>query len=305
MLDVLIISHALVDETISVSEEELVAHGLNKGEYHFGKSVLPGAPEERHAGGTGTNTALSLAALGVSVNFFSRIGNDTDGEFLQNELQKYGVHAYPTVGGKTGKCQVLVTPDGERTHVTNLHDGGKIHSPASVEKIVYTTGFEINTNKENLTKYLRAVRKMTCSVAIDLAEPRTAKEIRDSLYFIKPRIIFASEQEYVAAFGHGPKQPKYGALYLKSGELGSKVLTKDSIHEIAPNDINVTNLNGAGDAYAAGVLSSLANGEDYVQAGYKGREVAEMIIGQTPPYIQLENIVDTDRRYVSVAGVRK
>lgn len=65
---------------------------------------------ERVLGGKGANLAVACHKLGLEVAFYAKIGNDSEGQFLMEELEKYGMNVeeivindkYPT--GKAFIC---------------------------------------------------------------------------------------------------------------------------------------------------------------------------------------------------------
>lgn len=68
-------------------------------------------------GGTGANTSIHLARLGVDVQLFGRVGGDDLGSFVTQRLRDEGVQlpGAPCAGVTTGAIGILVDKSGQRT----------------------------------------------------------------------------------------------------------------------------------------------------------------------------------------------
>jgi sugar/nucleoside kinase (ribokinase family) len=73
-----------------------------------------GEPAGRFGGGMAANTAYALARLGIPVALIGRVGNDADGEFLQENLAGLDL-THVITEGKSGRAYILVDPEEERT----------------------------------------------------------------------------------------------------------------------------------------------------------------------------------------------
>ena len=88
------------------------------------------------SGGSVANTTVGIVGLGGTASFTARIGDDVVGTVFAEDIRQAGVHfvaARPAdasglandfpdaaTGPGSGRCLVLVTPDGERTMATYL-----------------------------------------------------------------------------------------------------------------------------------------------------------------------------------------
>jgi sugar/nucleoside kinase (ribokinase family) len=73
-----------------------------------------GRPAGRFGGGMAGNTAYALAHLGIPVALVGRVGKDTDGEFLLENLAGVDL-THVITKGESGRAYILVDPEGERT----------------------------------------------------------------------------------------------------------------------------------------------------------------------------------------------
>ena len=73
-----------------------------------------GRPAGRYGGGMAANTAYALACLGLPVALVGRVGNDADGEFLQETLTGVDL-SHVVAQGESGRAYILTDAEGERT----------------------------------------------------------------------------------------------------------------------------------------------------------------------------------------------
>ena len=127
--DVLGIGNAIVDVIARAEEDFLLAQGMRKG----GMALIDEAraqaiydamgPAVEMSGGSAANTIVGLSSLGARAAFIGKIKDDLLGRAYSHDIRAAGVSfaTKPAVAGpSTGRCYVLVTPDGERTMNTYL-----------------------------------------------------------------------------------------------------------------------------------------------------------------------------------------
>ena len=127
--DVLGIGNALVD-VLSTEDDAFVEHlGLAKGSMTLIDTAraeqLYGAMGEKTemSGGSAANTLAGVASFGGRGAYIGRVADDGLGTAFAHDLRALGVHSEvaPANGGDpTGRCLIVVTPDGERTMNTYL-----------------------------------------------------------------------------------------------------------------------------------------------------------------------------------------
>ncbi|MCD8184893.1 MAG: PfkB family carbohydrate kinase [Rikenellaceae bacterium] len=73
------------------------------------------------SGGSAANTLRGLARLGIPCSYIGKVGRDSVGEFMRTEMESMGVlPQLIETHTPTGRCMVLISPDGERTMATFL-----------------------------------------------------------------------------------------------------------------------------------------------------------------------------------------
>jgi len=128
-LDIVAIGNAIVDVIASADDAFLKAEGLTKGGMQLIDATRAEAlygrmgPGREVSGGSAANTLAGAAALGRSCAFVGQVADDQLGSVFAHDIRAHGVRfdTPPRAGEPpTGRCLVLVTPDGERTMNTLL-----------------------------------------------------------------------------------------------------------------------------------------------------------------------------------------
>ena len=125
------IGNALVDVISHVEDGFLTANGVEKGIMQLidtARAVeLYGrmGPAREISGGSAANTVAGIAALGGRTAYVGKVKDDQLGAIFAHDLRAQGAdYATPLAPtdhpAETGRCMVLVTPDGERSMNTYL-----------------------------------------------------------------------------------------------------------------------------------------------------------------------------------------
>src|ERR1700720_1514730 len=121
--DVLGIGNAIFDVLVQTDEGFLSRHGMTKGGVPLideGRAAFiyrDMGPAVEISGGSAANTIVGVASLGARAAFVGKVKRDVLGSVFAHDIKAAGVgFATPAAaaGPSTGRCYVLVTPDGER-----------------------------------------------------------------------------------------------------------------------------------------------------------------------------------------------
>ncbi len=122
--DVLAIGNALVDVITTNDAAFLDRHAIPKGTMRLIAAdeaerlyALMGTGREV-SGGSAANTVAGIAAMGGRPAFVGRVAADQLGAVFAHDIRAAGVaYATPAMsdGPPTGRCLIVVTPDGDRT----------------------------------------------------------------------------------------------------------------------------------------------------------------------------------------------
>ncbi len=137
---------------------------------------------------------------------------------------------------------------------------------------------------------MKIAKANNVKISIDLADPgligRNLKPLRE-LVKNYADIIFVNETEAEAFTGKKEEEALH-EIYdmceiaiVKLGEQGSLIKANDMIYRIPIHKVNVVNTNGAGDAYAAGILYSIANNIDMEKAGKIAAYISSQVVANT------------------------
>jgi sugar/nucleoside kinase (ribokinase family) len=124
------LGNAIVDIFLEVSESEFAALGFERGSTRLVEAAeqkdLLARFQDREprlvSGGSVANSVIAFSQLGGQAAFLGCVGDDRYGLFYETECQELDVDVGSPVivGGTTGTCLILITPDAERTMRTCL-----------------------------------------------------------------------------------------------------------------------------------------------------------------------------------------
>src|SRR5579862_4237313 len=139
--DIVGIGNAIVDVIARTEDDFLVRHSMPKGTMQLIDEARAGAiyeamgPAVEISGGSAANTIAGAASLGARVGFVGKVKQDQLGRVFTHDIRAAGVSfttAPAPAGPSTGRCYVLVTPDGERTMNTYLGAAQELH-PSDID----------------------------------------------------------------------------------------------------------------------------------------------------------------------------
>src|SRR5215470_12917153 len=120
--DVLGLGNAIVDVLARTDDDFLMKQTMRKGsmslidEERAAEIYEAMGPAVEISGGSAANTIVGAAGLGARAAFIGRVKDDSLGNVFAHDIRAAGV-AFDTApssdGPSTGRCYVLVTPDGE------------------------------------------------------------------------------------------------------------------------------------------------------------------------------------------------
>ena len=301
-MKILGIGNAIVDVLCKVDDEFLVKNSLTKStmklidETEF-KNLLSGLSiEDTISGGSVANSIVGLSQLGNNVGFIGKVNNDDLGQKYEDGLKKekvnflYSKKDEPT---PTGTCLILITPDSERTMCTFLGTAGKV-SDEDVKadlikkaEITFLEGYlwDEGEPKKAFEKAILNSNKVAMSLSDLFCVERHKAQFLE-LVKNKLDIVFANEQEILSLTDS--KSFDEVITFLKSlnknvvitrGEKGAIAFNKGEVVECAAKkNLNITDLTGAGDLFAAGYLHGVINHNNIKESLEKGTELSAKII---------------------------
>tara|TARA_B100000780_G_scaffold278132_1_gene250667 strand:- start:3374 stop:4303 length:930 start_codon:yes stop_codon:yes gene_type:complete len=301
-MKILGIGNAIVDVICKVEDSFLLENSLTKStmklvdEIEFKKVLSNLEIEQTIAGGSVANSMVGLSQLGNNVAFIGKINKDNLGEKYEQSLTKEKVKYFYDKKKEvlpTGTCLILITPDSERTMLTFLGIAGKINKKDINEKaikeseMIFLEGYlwDEGEAKSAFDKALLLADKSAMTLSDQFCVERHKNSFLD-LVENKLDVIFANEQEIkslidvqdfkeVVTFGKHLNK----SLIITRGEKGSVAIIKNEVIECASKKkLEIIDLTGAGDLFAAGFLHGHINNFSVKESLEKGTEMSSQII---------------------------
>lgn len=306
-LHVVAIGNAIVDVMAFADDAFIVTHGMRKGgmtliDQARGDAVYDamGSAVEV-SGGSAANTLAGMASLGAKTGFIGKVADDELGRIFRHDLRGAGVTfdslAAGSEGAGTGRCLILVTPDGQRTMNTYLGAAGFLTEadmdPALIAsaQVLYTEGYMWfdPTTKAAIRRSFAVARAAGTQIAFSLSDAFCVEGHRDEfLQMIADDfdILFCNEAEAQALYPEltfeavlDQLQGKCAIVAVTRSEKGSLILTPDARITIHASSVaKVVDTTGAGDLYAAGFLYGLTHGRSLGECGRLASACAGEII---------------------------
>ena len=304
-MKILGIGNAIVDVICKVDETFIEKNKLKKGtmklifdEKEFQSMLSNLKIEKTISGGSVANSIVGLSQLGNKVGFIGKVNDDELGFKYEDGLKSENVeYIYKKKKEKlpTGTCLILVTPDSERTMCTYLGTAGKINENDVDENIVinsemiFLEGYlwDEGDPKKAFEKAIKSANKVAMSLSDQFCVDRHKPHFLD-LVKNKLDVTFANEQEMMSLidaknfndvidFGKNLKK----LIVITRGNKGAISILGNKITENGVlENLNIKDLTGAGDLFAAGYLHGYLNKLDDLECLNKGREMSSKVIQQ-------------------------
>ena len=301
-MKILGIGNAIVDVLCKVSDDFLVKNSLTKStmklidESEFKTLISLLDIEDTVSGGSVANSIVGLSQLGNDVGFIGKVSDDNLGQKYEDGLKKEKVkYLYNKTKEPipTGSCLILITPDSERTMCTYLGTAGKINDKDIDDKIIkeseitFLEGYlwDEGEPKKAFDKAINNSKKVAMSLS-DLFCVERHKDQFLELVKNKIDIVFANEQEILSLIDSKSfddvisfSKSLNKNIIITRSENGAIAINKDEVVECsAKKNLDIKDLTGAGDLFAAGYLHGVINKMSTKESLNKGTELSAKII---------------------------
>ena len=301
-MKILGIGNAIVDVLCKVDDEFSKKYSLTKStmklidEIEFKNLISEVKIEETISGGSVANSIVGLSQLGNDVGFIGKVKNDDLGKKYEEGLKKENVSYLYSKKHEplpTGSCLILITPDSERTMCTFLGTAGKINDEdvnleiVKKSEITFLEGYlwDEGEPKKAFDKAINNSNKVAMSLSDLFCVERHKLQF---LEMVKNRldITFCNEQEIsalidakdfneVVSFCKNIKK----LVIVTRGEKGSVVISHNDIVECeSKKNLDIKDLTGAGDLFAAGFLHGHINNLSLRESLELGTDMSSKII---------------------------
>jgi sugar/nucleoside kinase (ribokinase family) len=312
--DVYGVGNAIVDIQAQVTDADLLATGFEKGLMTLVDAdaqaqllaKIAGLPKNMCAGGSAANTIVGVADFGGKAAYCGKVGSDETGEFFLGDMRKAGVtiDVPRSEETPTGTSAILITPDAQRTMLTNLGVSCSL-SVADIDEVqlsqskyVYVEGYLFTNDLTKATAYhaIELAKKHGVKVAFTASDPFLVNMIRDEIWDLirgPVDLFFCNEEEAKSLTGKTDPLECASEIHqhaenvaLTLGEKGSLVVHGGETFPIEGAAVDAIDTTGAGDMYAAGILYGITNGMSWPQAGHLASQAASRIVAQLGARIQ-------------------
>lgn len=302
------VGNALVDLEFEVPDALLGSLGVDKSlmtlidepRHHALLAGLDGIDARPCGGGSAGNTMTAVAQLGGSAFYSCKVADDEEGRFYIADMADNGVDSNLSGAalddGVTGKCIVMITPDGERSMSTHLGITSKLSVAELDERAiaasdhVYIEGYLVP--EPNARAAAIRTREVAVAagvpVALTLSDVNMVNFFGDGLREIVGDgidLLFANEDEALAM--SGSTEIADAVTHLKTlskrfaitrGEHGSLLFDGERLLKVSVDAVTPVDSNGAGDVYAGAFLYGVTQGMPFERCGELANTAARTLI---------------------------
>jgi sugar/nucleoside kinase (ribokinase family) len=306
-LDIVAMGDAIVDVIADCDDEFILKHKLPKGSMQL---LTPHQADELYAamgvaremsGGSAANSMAGVAAMGGRVAFIGQVAEDQRGMTFEHDMRALGVDfdTPPVVDGPpTGRCLILVTPDGQRTmntcpgasHELNVRalDRDLIASASILFLEGYLFGPE--SPRAAMMEAIKVAHAANRRVAFTLSESVCIAGRKESFGQMIGSggvdLLFCNEDEALQLTGRSDVESsleelksKVPTLVVTRGPNGAIAIESGERISIPAAPVNdVVDTTGAGDLFAAGFLAARCKGASLERCLWTGAIAAAEVI---------------------------
>ncbi|MGF1492034.1 MAG: adenosine kinase [Microcoleaceae cyanobacterium] len=307
-IDVFGVGNALLDILALVGDEFIQTHDLNRGAMTLvdveqqGKLLqeLENKSLELHCGGSAANTMIAIAQSGGSGYYTGKVAEDTNGEFYKQDMIAAGIgfeiEPNRAVGGATGTCLVLTTPDAQRTMCTTLGVSTDL-APGDINldhlkqcQYSYIEGYlwDAAEPRKASIETMELSKKHGIKVAFTFSDGFLLDRFTDDFRQVVTDycdVVFCNADELrhfcqTESLEDGIEQLSKIAkmAFVTNSEKGCFVIDNQQVSHVPGFPVKPLDTVGAGDAFAGGVLYGLTHDLTPQQAARWGNYLGAQVV---------------------------
>ena len=293
------IGNAMVDVLATCEDAFLDENGIEKGIMQltdmargvelYGKV----GPAQEVSGGSCANSIAGVAHLGGRTAYVGKVKDDQLGAIFAHDLRAQGA-VYETAlapkdhEAETGRCIVLVTPDGERSMNTYL-GVTEFLSPDDIDEAmmaeaewIFLEGYRFDgpESHQAFAKAIAACKAGGGKVAITLSDPFCIERHREAFAAMlrdHVDLLFANRSEVLSMYETEDFDAALEAaaaeietVVCTESEHGAHILSGGQRWHVPAVPTKVVDATGAGDLFAGAFLWGLVEGHDLETCGRMG-----------------------------------
>jgi len=258
-------------------------------------------PAREVSGGSAANTIAVVASLGGSTAYVGKVKDDQLGAIFAHDLRAQGA-VYQTAlatakqKAETGRCIVLVTPDGERSMNTYL-GVTEFLSPDDIDPdqmadaaMIYLEGYRFDGPESHaaFAKAIEAAKGAGGKVSLTLSDPFCVERHRDAFReMLRDHVdlLFANRDEICSMYETDDFEAALAAaadeieiVACTESEKGAHILAGGQRWHAPAKPVKVVDATGAGDAFAGAFLWAHSKGYPLDLCGRMGCAAASEVI---------------------------
>lgn len=244
-------------------------------------------------GGGATNAATTFRSLGYRTAITCRVGDDSIGRDLLDELKQKRIetkYVNRIKDGQTAYSTLLTMPEGERTvlvyrGVSSKFTDADIHwSAIRKSKWIYLTS--LGGNVELSKKIVEFAHKHHVKIAWNPGNGELKKGLKAFQSTLKMIDVFIVNKEEAELLTGESNIKKLCSIFKQEGVIrlitdgsrGTTMIEGSSIHKFGTSGTKGISKTGAGDAFGSGFVAALMKFKDSVIAARIGTINAESVI---------------------------
>lgn len=301
------IGNAMVDVLARAGDAFLAKAGVQKGIMQLidmDRAVdlyAKVGPAREVSGGSAANTIAGIAHLGGRTAYVGKVKDDQLGAIFAHDLRAQGAVyetalAPKTEEAETGRCIVIVTPDGERSMNTYL-GVTEFLTPDDIDEAqmanaewIYLEGYRFDGPDSHaaFAKAIDACKGAGGKVSITLSDPFCIERHRDAFRdMIRNHVdlLFCNRAEMLSMYqtddfegARARAASEVAIVACTDSEHGVHILSGGDRWQVPAVPTQIVDATGAGDLFAGAFLWGLTNGYDLQTCGRMGNLAASEVI---------------------------
>lgn len=244
-------------------------------------------------GGGATNAAATFRSLGYRTAITCRIGDDSIGRDLLEDLKQKRIetkYVNRIKGGQTAYSTLLTMPEGERTAlvyrgISSKFTDADIHwSAIKKSKWVYLTS--LGGNFELSKKIVEFAHKHHVNIAWNPGNGELKKGMKAFRHILEMVDVFIVNKEEAELLTGESNMKKLCLIFKQEGTIrlitdgsrGTTMIEGSRVHKFGTSGTKGISKTGAGDAFGSGFIAALMKFKDPVMAARIGTLNAESVI---------------------------
>ena len=302
------IGNAMVDVLSETTDAFLADNGIDKGIMQLTDLARGVAlydligPAKEISGGSAANTIAGIAHLGGKTAYVGKVKDDQLGAIFAHDLRAQGADYDTPLAPKnheaeTGRCIVLVSPDGERSMntylgVTEFLSADDIDERQMADaEWIYLEGYRFDgpASVQAFDKAIAACKGAGGRVSVTLSDPFCVDRHRDAFRnLIQDHIdlLFCNRSEMLSMYqtedfdaALSSAANEVAIVACTDAENGAHILSAGKRWHVPAQPVKIVDATGAGDLFAGAFMWGLTSGYDFETCGKMGNLGASEIIG--------------------------